>query len=128
MIILKQFTYRSIIVFIFLLSYTAALTAQNLRRNNQIKQSDSTAITKNDTIPPLQYNFNNSQKGGLFLNDPTQYEVIYDPDSGHYIFYEKIGDFLIKHPSYMTEEEYKEYRLNRDMLEYSKTKMFLNRM
>ncbi len=123
MIILKQFTYRSIIVFIFLFSYTAVLTAQNLRRNNQIKQSDSTAITKNDTVPPLQYNFNNSQKGGLFLNDPTQYEVIYDPDSGHYIFYEKIGDFLIKHPSYMTEEEYKEYRLNRDMLEYSKTKI-----
>ncbi len=123
MIILKQFTYKSSIVLIFLFLYTAVLTAQNLRRNNQIKKSDSTSINKSDTLPKLQYNFKNSQKGGLFLDDPTQYEVIYDPQSGHYIFYEKIGDFLIKHPSYMTEEEYKEYRLNRDILEYSKSKI-----
>ena len=40
-----------------------------------------------------------------------------------YIFYEKIGDFYLKHPTYMTAKEYKEYRLQRDMLEYSKEKI-----
>ncbi|MEN8123558.1 MAG: cell surface protein SprA [Bacteroidota bacterium] len=123
MVILKQFTYKYIIAFIFLYLFTVVLSAQNFPQNNQTKQNRIDNTTKNDTIAPLQYNFKNSQKGGLFLNDPTKYEVIYDPQSGHYIFYEKIGDYLIKHPSYMSEEEYKDYRLNRDMLEYSKTKL-----
>ncbi len=120
MVILKQFTYKSIIVLIFLYLFTVVLTAQNIPKANQ---NNPETLTEIDTVPDLQYNFKNSQKGGLFLNDPTQYEVIYDPQSGHYIFYEKIGDFLMKQPSYMNEEEYKEYRLNRDMLEYSKTKI-----
>ncbi|MCF6296829.1 MAG: cell surface protein SprA [Flavobacteriaceae bacterium] len=34
-----------------------------------------------------------------------------------------MGDYLIKHPTHMTPEEYKEYRLQRDMLEYSKKKL-----
>jgi len=75
-----------------------------------------------DTINPLPYNFSSTQYGNLFLNGANT-EVIYDPESGKYIFVEKIGDYYIKSPIYMTAKEYKEYRLKRDMLDYYKSKI-----
>lgn len=112
MLSLKKFTYQTLILCIGLLGYAFSSHAQN----------SPSQITK-DTVPELKYNFKNSQKGRFFLTDPTKYEVIYDPEIGQYIFYEKIGDYLIKHPSYMTKKEYEEYRLNRDMLDYAKNKL-----
>ena len=85
-----------------------------------IAQDTNTIV--NDSIQPLPYNFNATQYGNLFLDGSTQ-EVIYDAETGKYIFVEKIGDYYIKSPIYMTEEEYKEYRLKRDMLDYYKTKI-----
>ncbi|HFS67524.1 MAG TPA: cell surface protein SprA, partial [Flavobacteriia bacterium] len=75
-----------------------------------------------DTISPLPYNFSATQYGDLYLNGANT-EVIYDADSGKYIFVEKIGDYYIKSPIYMTAKEYQEYRLKRDMLDYYKTKI-----
>ena len=40
-----------------------------------------------------------------------------------YIIVEKVGDYYIKTPIFMTPEEYKKYRLQRDMLEYFKSKI-----
>ncbi len=74
-----------------------------------------------DSIPPLPYNFNANQNGGLFLNGSTT-EVIYDTETGKYIFLEKIGDYYVKRPIYMTAKEYEAYRLKRDMIEYYKDK------
>lgn len=75
-----------------------------------------------DSIPPLPYNFNANQDGGLFLNS-SETEVIYDQETGQYIFLEKIGDFYVKRPIYMTAKEYEEYRLKRDMIDYYKSKI-----
>tara|TARA_R110002073_G_scaffold40547_5_gene115252 strand:+ start:406053 stop:413159 length:7107 start_codon:yes stop_codon:yes gene_type:complete len=88
-----------------------------------VKPTDSINLTKTDTIIPLPYAFSQSQKGSLFLNEIKNMEVIYDPEKGHYIFVEKIGDYYIKHPFYMTKEEYKEYRLQKDMHFYFKEKI-----
>jgi len=78
---------------------------------------------KIDSVTALPYPFKSNQKGGLFLNEIKNMEVIYDPVKGHYIFVEKIGDYLVKHPFYMTAKEYEEYRLTRDMLKYFKDKI-----
>ena len=86
------------------------------------QNSNTTNTVQNDTISPLPYNFNPTQYGNLYLNGANT-EVIYDADSGKYIFVEKIGDYYIKSPIYMTADEYKEYRLKRDMLDYYKTKI-----
>ena len=45
-------------------------------------------------------------------------EVEYDPETGNYIIYEKIGDEFFRSPSYMTFEEYMEYQSKKDELEY----------
>jgi len=80
-------------------------------------------IVKSDSIPDLPYTFNNNQNGSLFLNDISDLEIIYDEETKQYIFVEKIGEYYIKHPAYMTDKEYQEYRLNRDMLDYYKEKL-----
>ena len=74
-----------------------------------------------DSIPPLPYTLNPDRQGGLFLNT-TDTEVIYDAETGKYIFLEKIGDYYVKRPIYMTADEYKDYRLKRDMIDYYKQK------
>jgi cell surface protein SprA len=79
--------------------------------------------TKIETVTNLPYTFKPYQQGSLFLNELRNVEVIYDPVKGQYIFVEKVGDYFIKHPFYMTKKEYEEYRLRRDMLDYFKEKV-----
>ena len=76
-----------------------------------------------DSIPNLPYSFNDKQKGSLFFNNISDFEVVYDAETKQYVFVEKIGDYYIKHPFYMTDKEYEDYRLNRDMLDYFKNKV-----
>ena len=119
----KQFKYNLPIILIVLLFSTYFVSAQINSNNNRVTTGISDTSTENDTIQPLPYSFNNLQKGSLFLNNNSELEIIFDPQTGNYILYEKIGDYYIKHPTHMTPEEYKDYRLQRDMLEYSKTKL-----
>ncbi|MDT7832692.1 cell surface protein SprA [Flavobacteriaceae bacterium S356] len=84
-------------------------------------KSDSTAVKKDTT--KLRYNFTHFQKGGLFLKDPSKLKVIFDKVLNKYVFLEKIGDYYVRVPIYMTPEEYAKYRLQRDMLEYFKNKV-----
>ena len=123
MVRIKQCKYNLPIILIVLLFSANIVSAQINSNNNQVTTSISDTSVQKDTIQPLPYSFNSSQNGSLFLNDNKELEIIYDPLTGNYILYEKIGDYYIKHPTQMTPEEYKDYRLQRDMLEYSKSKL-----
>ena len=76
---------------------------------------DFTLITQ-DTIPPLEDRTGNFSEGNgtnMFdLKDPSIIEqnVEYDPVSGQYIITETIGDDYYRMPSYMTFDEYLEWR------------------
>ena len=85
------------------------------------KSNDSIAVKK-DSLG-LTYNFKHSQTGNMLLNYPSKIEVIFDKVLNKYIFVEKVGDYYIKTPIYMTPEEYEKYRLRRDMLDYFKSKV-----
>ena len=108
---------------IVLLFSTAYVSAQINSDNNSVTNTQPTTSAQKDTISPLPYSFNSNQSGRLFLNDNKELETIYDPETGNYILMEKIGDYYVKYPTQMTPEEYKDYRLQRDMLEYSKEKL-----
>jgi cell surface protein SprA len=75
-----------------------------------------------DTTDPdsLPYPMNPGSDGGLYLNTPNNYntEVVYDPETGQYIIYERIGNLLIKPPMVMTPEEYREYIYNKQKNDY----------
>ncbi len=124
---------RTSITYSFLLFITffisASLNAQIPPSSQQKKDTTISVVakladtTKIDSISKLPYSFRSHQDGSLFLNELSKFEVIYDAETKQYMFVEKIGDYYVKHPFYMTQKEYKEYRLKRDMLSYFKDKV-----
>jgi len=115
---------------LFLIFFTAAsINAQIPPSSPQKKDTIKNSVTKLadtikvDSVSKLPYGFKSHQRGSLFLNDISNFEVIYDPETKQYMFVEKVGDSYIKHPFYMTQKEYEEYRLKRDMLSYFKDKL-----
>ena len=131
---MKNRALRTYYIFLFSLFFASVtLSAQILPPTQQKKDSAtsilSEAVTKRadtikkDSTSKLPYTFKSHQQNSLFLSDISNFEVIYDDITGQYIFVEKIGDFYIKHPFYMTQKEYEEYRLKRDMLDYFKDKL-----
>jgi cell surface protein SprA len=77
-----------------------------------------------DTIPPLQErpgDFLNSSSGNPFdLQDPADINqtVEYDPETGQYILYERLGDDYFRPPTYMTFEEYMTFQSRRQETDY----------
>ncbi len=85
------------------------------------KDTDSITVKK-DTLD-LRYNFKKEQTGGLFLDYLAEKEIIFDKDLNRYVIVEKIGDYYTKTPIYLTQKEYADYRLRRDMTQYYKDKV-----
>ncbi len=56
----------------------------------------------------------------LYLRDPDNIrrEVVYDPISGQYIFYNRIGDFQYRTPTSMSQEEFMEYQNRKGIQQY----------
>jgi len=79
-----------------------------------------------DTLPPLKdrtSDFINTEKTNPFdLKDPKAVEqsVEYDPATNRYIIQEKIGGEDFRPPTYMTFDEYMEYRRQQDQSNYFK--------
>ncbi|MFY0629110.1 MAG: cell surface protein SprA [Flavobacteriaceae bacterium] len=107
--------YKYIVCFLFFVGLASNVSAQNTAKKDSIP-------SKKDSLP-LTYNFNHSQVGSLLLKYPSKLEVIYDTVLKKYVLVEKVGDYYIKTPIFMTTEEYKKYRLQRDMLDYFKSKV-----
>ncbi|GAB1308142.1 cell surface protein SprA [Urechidicola sp. KH5] len=76
-----------------------------------------------DSVPQLPYRFTNTQSGSLKLNNPSTITVEYDPQLKRYIIREKIGDYYLGDPVYLTFNEYMEYRLQQDILSNYKDKL-----
>jgi len=79
---------------------------------------DTTATTT--TLP---YDFNADQTGSLYLSDFENYNVIYDAQQDRYLVVTTIGDYEISYPIIMTQQEYSNYRLKKDMHDYYKGKI-----
>ena len=85
-----------------------------------------------DTTGTLPYPFKDQPAFGdpqpdslkLFLNKPSniKYEVEYDPVTGQYVFYEKIGDLNYRLPQSMSLDDYIDYDFDRSIHEYWKTR------
>ena len=76
-----------------------------------------------DTIDPLKERYDdflNAPNNLIDLKDPAVVEqsVDYDPETGLYIISEKIGDEYFRTPSYMTFDEYVQWRDAKQQREY----------
>ena len=85
------------------------------------KENDSSSVEKESL--KLRYNFKKDQTGGLFLDYLATKEIIFDKDLNKYVIIEKIGDYYTRTPIYLTQKEYANYRLKRDMTQYFKDKV-----
>jgi cell surface protein SprA len=104
----------------FLTALAILVSVVSFAQNTNKKDTIS---AKKDTIIPLKYNFNFNQKGHLFLNNPTQFEVRYDKSIDKFVMIEKIGDYVIGTPVFMTPREYDKYRLKNDVKSYFREKV-----
>ncbi|HCY96857.1 MAG TPA: cell surface protein SprA, partial [Polaribacter sp.] len=91
-----------------------------MRAQNTIK-NDSLKVVIDST--GLRYDFKNTQKGGLFLDDLAKKEIVFDKLLNKYVIVEKIGNYATRTPIYLSPRDYQKYRLKRDMLQYFKEKV-----
>lgn len=82
-----------------------------------------------DTPSKLKYEFKDKSVqdplyypngGGLKLDDPANIkkDVEYDPVTGQYVIKQKIGDLDYRPPTYMSPEEYMDYRIQKQVKSY----------
>lgn len=134
----KGYTYKNIFL-------VAVLTVSIISINFIYSPSKTKASTHNNflafenvVLPPdsdeieLQYPFkdnnqvdpNNKNSGGFYLDKPSNIKsgFQYDPETGTYNYYEKIGDTYFKYPTYMDFEEYMKYDSKKSLQDYWKQK------
>jgi cell surface protein SprA len=105
-------------IFLFI-AITFAVSLTTYAQNNS--ETDSIGIAK-DSLD-LRYDFKSTQKGGLYLDDLAEKEIIFDKVLNKYVIVEKIGNYYTRTPIYLSPTEYQKYRLKRDMLQYFKDKV-----
>jgi cell surface protein SprA len=104
--------------FLFI-AITFAVSLTTYAQNNT--ETDSIGVAK-DSLD-LRYDFKSTQKGGLYLDDLAEKEIIFDKVLNKYVIVEKIGNYYTRTPIYLSPTEYQKYRLKRDMLQYFKDKV-----
>jgi len=91
---------------------------------NSFSIKEQTVAIVQDTIPPIQDrtgDFINDKPANPFdLKDPAVIEknVEYDVETGQYIITEKLGDDYFRAPTYMSFQEYMDYRAKEQEQKY----------
>ncbi len=106
------------------------LSSPNYSNATPLKNSIKTLLVDSPDID-LKYPFADGiggpeehNTGGLYLNNPSNIKsgFQYDPETGTYNYYEKIGDRLFKYPTYMSFDEYLKYDSKKSLQDYWKQK------
>ncbi|MCH2081645.1 MAG: cell surface protein SprA [Saprospiraceae bacterium] len=106
----------------FIASFSAFATGLNTNLEDPYSSSIVSAPT--DTIPDIKDRYgdhvNDPNQNPFDLKDPSSIEktIDYDPISGNYIINEKIGDFDFRPTSYMSFDEYLEWRKKKEERDY----------
>lgn len=130
---LKKFTYNKILLIV---GFSAVIILANWMisppQSKAYPPGSNIIIFEVDTPEiDLPYPFSDgiggpgsNNTGGLFLNNPSNVEsgFQYDPETGTYNYYEKIGDNYFKYPTYMDFDEYINYDSKKSLQDYWKQK------
>ncbi len=86
--------------------------------------AENAPAANTDTLPPIKDRtgdfINDRNRNPIDLKDPAAIEknIEYDPATGLYLLQERIGDDYFRPPTYMTFEEYLQYRRKQDEQDY----------
>jgi cell surface protein SprA len=126
--LIRRFRNIFFCLFIFSLTISNKSTGGNLfafETNFQLQ--DTVAVDTTGQLPfPFQdqpaFGHSRQDSSKLFLNKPgnIRYEVEYDPITGKYVFYEKIGDLNYRLPQTMSLDDYIDYDFEKSIRDYWK--------
>ena len=113
---------RALVTIVFVGAFIYTALGSGIGKNLPDPYQLDFKSTVTDTIPV-------TDNYGDHITDPNknpfditssviEQKVEYDPESGHYIIFEKIGDEYYRTPSYLTFEEYLEYEKKKQEREY----------
>ncbi len=113
---------RALVTIVFVGAFIYAAIGSGIGKNLPDPYQDNFTQSVTDTIP-ITDNY------GDHITDPNnnpfditpnviEQKVEYDPESGHYIIFEKIGDEYYRTPSFLTFEEYLEFQKKQQEREY----------
>ena len=89
---------------------------------NTLPYGELSKFSPPDSTEPdsLAYPYNSNQTSPLFLGNPSNFstDYEYDPETGQYIVYERIGGVLNGLPKVMSPEEFREYMFAKQQNEY----------
>ena len=127
----NKLTYKKIF-FIVGLSFVITFTNWIAHPSHSLAKSSAFSLVLPVDSPEIDlvYPFDdetdpsNPTNGGLYLNNPSNVKsgFEYDPETGTYNYYQKIGDRNFRNPTYMTFDEYLEYDSKKSLQDYWKQK------
>jgi cell surface protein SprA len=100
-------------IFAHLFSSTYSATLENSFPQDTILRFPITD-DKSTALPTTQ------NSSPLYLNNPSNVvsEVVYDPETGQYVFQEKIGDWNYRNPTVLNSSEYRDYQFKKSVQDY----------
>ena len=114
----KHFIKNITNIFTLLILLSVVMPLSNLREQTNDSIQLIYPIPQDDGNP---MNYENN-KSGLYFQEPDNvtHEIIYDPTTGKYTFYSKIGDFMFKDPYSMNQKQYLDYYNKKSVKDYWK--------
>lgn len=140
--IVKNILLLTVLVFFYALTGGVGSRAEESHRSFPLFDSSpfvATDTVRSDTTGPLRFPFRdqpafghpeNPDTSSLFLKKPQniQRQVEYDPATGQYIFYEKVGTLNYRLPQTMSLDDYIGYDFRKSVNDYWKQRQNLSEM
>ncbi len=122
---LRKLYFSCLLATLLAFSATSIAAKSSLNNFSFVQQQDTVVM---DTVGPLPFPFQDQPAFGtpsqdstkLFLNKPSNinFEIEYDPVTGQYIFYEKIGNLNYRLPQAMSLDDYINYEFDQSIRSY----------
>ena len=107
-----------------LVSFSGAVVGPDFVMESYKTSDLSVPADTNEPDSALPYPFDEQESGGLYGDQPTniQEEVEFNPETGNYLLYRKIGNLDGRPPMIMSPEEYQQYIAEKQAKEYWEAK------
>ncbi|WP_245820207.1 T9SS outer membrane translocon Sov/SprA [Mariniphaga anaerophila] len=132
---LRNLNLSCLLASLLALAVNGVAAANGMAHFSMAQPQDTVAM---DTTGPLPFPFKDQPAFGtpsqdstqIFLNKPSNinFEIEYDPETGQYIFYEKIGNLNYRLPQAMSLDDYINYDFEKSVKDYWRQRSRIHEM
>ncbi|WP_321346653.1 cell surface protein SprA [uncultured Draconibacterium sp.] len=111
---------RSLPKIFFILLVFFALAVPNKGEAQEVPEIDTTGTLPYPFKDQPAFGYPDQDSAKLYLSKPSniKYEIEYDPITGQYVFYEKVGSLNYRLPQSMSLDDYLEYDFDKSIQDY----------